>query len=133
MDEHELSFDNIVFLDAQLAGACEDRFIASIVWLYNFQWSSWVKGADGKEVLFEQWKRSDAVVYFDRSSLIPLLMESQFGLEHDDYINLADYCEDRLVDTARDIGVEYPEVLDNFEEAHQRSCGKITNSTVMIL
>lgn len=124
MDEHELSFDNIVFLDAQVAGASDDRFVASVVWLYNFQWSSWVRGADGSEVLIEQWGKSDAVVYFDRSSLIPSLMKSSFGLEHKDYINLADYCADRLVDTAKEIGIDYPEVLDDFENEHSTQLWK---------
>jgi len=97
MDEYELSLDNIFFFDAQIVGEPGKEFIASIVWLHNFQWSSWTKGVDGPEVLIEQWTHSDALVSFDEDEIVMSIIKSQFGLTYDNYINLLDYCDDHIV------------------------------------
>lgn len=116
MDEYDLSLDNIFFFDAQIVGQPGKEFIASIVWLHNFQWSSWTKGVDGTEVLKAQWESSDAVVSFDEEEIVMSLIKSQFGLKYDNYINLTDYCDDHITDVAREIGLDYPPELDSFQE-----------------
>jgi hypothetical protein len=116
MDEYELSLDNIFFFDAQIVGGPGKEFIASIVWLHNFQWSSWTRGVDGDEVLIEQWNNSDAIVSFDEEEIVMSLMRSQFGLKYDAYINLIDYCEDNLANIAKEVGIVYPEELDDFDK-----------------
>lgn len=117
MDEYELSLDNIFFFDAQIVGQPGREFIASIVWLHNFQWSSWTKGVDGPEVLIAQWNSSDAIVSFDEDEILMSLMKAQFNLKYDNYINLIDYCDDHITSIAREIGVEYPSELDSFEKS----------------
>lgn len=117
MDEYELSLDNVFFFDAHIVGEFGREFVASIVWLYNFQWSSWTKSVDSPEVMIEQWRKADVIVSFDEEEIIMSLMKSQFGLRYDAYINLMDYCEERLIDTARDIGLEYPEELERFDKS----------------
>lgn len=114
MDEYELSLDNIFFFDAQIVGSPGKEFIATIVWLHNFQWSSWTRGIDGDEVIIEQWNNSDAIVSFDEEEIVMSLMKSQFGLSYDAYINLLDYCDDHIVNMAREIGIAYPAELDEF-------------------
>jgi hypothetical protein len=116
MDEYELSLDNISFFDAQIVGSPGKEFIASIVWLHNFQWSSWTKGVDGAEVLIEQWNNSDAIVSFDEDEIVMSLIKDQFGLTYDNYINLIDYCDDHITNIAREIDVDYPEELDSFNK-----------------
>ena len=116
MDEYELSLDNIFFFDAQIVGQPGKEFIASIVWLHNFQWSSWTKGVDGAEVLKQQWESSDAVVSFDEEEIVMSLIKSQFGLKYDNYINLIDYCDGHITDVAREIEVDYPPELDCFQK-----------------
>ena len=117
MDEYELSLDNISFFDAQIVGGAGKEFIASIVWLHNFQWSSWTKGVDGPEVLIEQWNNSDAIVSFDEEEIVMSLIKEQFGLSYDNYINLIDYCDNHIKDVAREIGVEYPGEIDMFQKS----------------
>jgi len=117
MDEYELSLDNIFFFDAQIVGSPGREFIASIVWLHNFQWSSWTKGVDGCEVLIQQWENSDAIVSFDEDEIVMSLMKSQFGLKYENYINLVDYCDEHITDIAREVDVDYPPELDNFEKS----------------
>jgi len=117
MDEYELSLDNIFFFDAQIVGSPGKEFIASIVWLHNFQWSSWTRGVDGKEVVINQWKSSDAVVSFDEDEIVMSLMKAQFGLSNDSYINLTDYCDNHLTNMAKEIGVVYPAELDDFKKS----------------
>ena len=116
MDEYELSLDNILFFDAPIIGQPGKEFLPSIVWLHNFQWSSWTKGVDGTEVFKAQWKNSDAVVSFDEEEIVLSIIKSQFGLKCDNYINLVDYCDDHIINVAREIGVEYPPELDVFEK-----------------
>ena len=116
MDEYELSLDNVFFFDAQIIGQPGKEFIASIVWLHNFQWSSWTKGVGGIEVLKEQWKNSDAFVSFDEEEIVMSLMKSQLGLKYDNYINLIDYCDDYITNVAKEIGIEYPPELDVFQK-----------------
>ena len=118
MDEYELSLDNIFFFDAQIVGNPGKEFIASIVWLHNFQWSSWTRGVDGYEVLIEQWNNSDAIVSFDEDEIVMALMKSQFGLKYDAYINLTDYCDNHLTNMAKEIGVVYPAELDDFKKSN---------------
>ena len=117
MDEYELSLDNIFFFDAQIVGESGKEFIASIVWLHNFQWSSWTKGVNGTEVLIEQWTHSDAHVSFDEDEIVMSIIKSQFGLTYDNYINLLDYCDDHIKDVARGIGVDYPPELDSYNKS----------------
>jgi hypothetical protein len=117
MDEYELSLDNIFFFDAQIVGSPGKEFIASIVWLHNFQWSSWTRGMDGKEVLTNQWNNSDAIVSFDEEEIVMSLMKAQFGLKYDAYINLVDYCDNHLTNMAKEVGITYPAELDDFEKS----------------
>jgi hypothetical protein len=108
--------DKTFFFDVQIIDTGERKFIGAIVWLYDFQWSSWVRGIDGDEVLIEQWQKADVVISFNESARVMSLMRSEFGLEHDNYINLIDYCDDQLVDTADEIELEYPPELKSFDE-----------------
>jgi hypothetical protein len=116
MEEYELSYDNVFFFDAQVIGASGEESIVAIVWLYNFQWSSWVKGRDDIGVMAEQWGKADAIVSFDEDELIMALMKSEFGLKYDVYINLLDYSDDNLVETAKKIAIEYPAELNDFDQ-----------------
>ncbi|MCK4981444.1 MAG: hypothetical protein KAS17_00900 [Victivallaceae bacterium] len=117
MNEYELSLDNIFFFDAQIVGSHGKEFIASIVWLHNFQWSSWTRGVDGNEVLINQWNNSDAIVSFDEEEIVMSLMKSQFGLKYDAYINLVDYCDNHLTNMADEVGIAYPAELLDFKKS----------------
>ncbi|MDD5599587.1 MAG: hypothetical protein PHV82_16705 [Victivallaceae bacterium] len=117
MDEYELSLDSVFFFDAHIVGEIGREFVASMVWLYNFQWSSWTKSLDSPEVMIEQWNKADVIVSFDEEEIIMSLMKSQFGLKYDAYVNLVDYCEEKLIDTAAEIGLEYPEELKRFDKS----------------
>lgn len=116
MDEYELSLDNVFFFDAQIVGNPGKEFIATIVWLHNFQWSSWTKGVDGPEVLVEQWNCSDAAVSFDEDEILMSLMKEQFALTSDNYINLIYYCDNHITNMAREIELDYPSELDSFRK-----------------
>ena len=116
MDEYELSLDNVFFFDAQIVGSPGKEFIAAIVWLHNFQWSSWTKGVDGPEVLIEQWNCSDAVVSFDEDEIVMAIIKEQFALTSDNYINLLDYCDNHITNMAREIELDYPSELDSFRK-----------------
>ncbi|MDD5696988.1 MAG: hypothetical protein PHH77_00060 [Victivallaceae bacterium] len=117
MNEYELSLDRVFFFDTQIVVEDKRRYIASIVWLYNFQWHSWVLGMDDDEVLAGQWNQADAVVSFNENARLMALMKSEFNLTHNSYINLVDYCDNRLTDAAAEIGIDYPPELEHFDEA----------------
>ena len=114
MDEYEFSYDNVVFLDTQMIGELTEEFIASLVWLHNFQWSSWTQGVDDSEVFISQWKNADLIVYFDPQETLLSTVKDQFGIGYNAAVNLVDYCEDSLIDTARDTEIAYPAELDTF-------------------
>lgn len=116
MDEYEFSYDNVLFLDTQMIGELEEEFIASLVWLHNFQWSSWTQGVDDSDVFISQWKNADLIVYFDPQETLLSTVKDQFGVNYSAAVNLVDYCEDSLMDTARETEIVYPDELDTFSK-----------------
>lgn len=121
MDEYELSLDSIFFFDAQVVSTPGKTFIASVVWLYNFQWNSWIRGRDGDEILVNHMKKADAVVSFSENARLMALMRAEFGFSHEYYINLVDYCDGKLLEMAKSLGIDYHPELEHFDESHPNS------------
>ncbi len=118
MDEYELSLDSIFFFDAQVVTIQEKTFIVSVVWLYNFQWNSWIKGRDEDVVLVEHLRKAHAIVSFSENARLMALMRAEFGFSHDYYINLVDYCDGKLLEIAKSLAIDYHPELEHFDESH---------------